>query len=356
MPRLHFTWWNLQNFFDTDDDPISHDFAYTPEEGWTQAAFRAKKANLADVLKDTHGGLAPDLVAVCEIEKDDLLAELLQEAGLHQLEVIFDPSGTSDLRGIDVAVAYNPDKLELLEQRTHVVHLRYRTRDIFELVFRLRETGEELVLFATHWPSRRRGKFASEPARIAVAENVAYLVEQHLKVPPREYEILRAFRDLQPVIERWNRRVIVVGDFNDEPFDRSVMDHLNATGDQRLVMGRGNQIRRFGPTYSYRAKEFFLFNAVWHLLGEENLGTYYISGTPQGIKFTNRYQFLDQLLVSRGLLDKGGLHLDVESVGVFRDPKRNATPSMRPRPFDKKKGKGYSDHFPLVATFVYGEP
>ncbi len=353
MPRLNFTWWNLQNFFDTDDDPISHDFAYTPEEGWTTEAFEAKKANLAAILRDTHGDEAPDLVAVCEIEKDELLAELLQEAGLNDLRVAFDDSGTSDLRGIDVAVAYNPNKLELVTKQSHVVHLRYRTRDIFELVFRLKDTGEELVLIASHWPSRRRGKFESEPARIAVAENIAFLVEQHLKVPAREYEILRAFRDIDTIKNRWNRKVMVVGDFNDEPFDRSVLDHLHATGDQQLVTGRSNQITKFGDTYAYRAKDYYLFNAVWHLLGEENLGTFYIAGTMQGIKFTNRYQLLDQLLVSRGLLDTSGLHLDVESVQVFRDKKRNATPSMRPRPFDKKKRKGYSDHFPLVARLLY---
>ena len=62
-------WWNLENFFDTDNDPISRDFEYTPEFGWTLPVFNAKKANLAAAIKATHGGQGPELLAVAEIEK-----------------------------------------------------------------------------------------------------------------------------------------------------------------------------------------------------------------------------------------------------------------------------------------------
>jgi endonuclease/exonuclease/phosphatase family metal-dependent hydrolase len=29
--------------------------------------------------------------------------------------------------------------------------------------------------------------------------------------------------------ERWNKNVLVMGDFNDQPFDKSIMDHPHAT-------------------------------------------------------------------------------------------------------------------------------
>src|SRR6266545_2339254 len=149
MPgSINFTWWNLQNFFDTDDDPISADFEFTPENGWTQPVFEAKRQNLADALKVTHGGALIELLAVCEIEKD-----------------------------------------ELLEVRLRVV-----------------ESGEELVVIACHWPSRSHGQFASEPSRIAVAENVAFLLDNHVKVTPRKYEELRAIDDLATVQQPGKRR------------------------------------------------------------------------------------------------------------------------------------------------------
>jgi hypothetical protein len=54
MGTINLTWWNLQNFFDTDDDPISRDFEYTAAKGWTQEVFEAKKANLARALEHIH--------------------------------------------------------------------------------------------------------------------------------------------------------------------------------------------------------------------------------------------------------------------------------------------------------------
>ena len=65
MGTINVTWWNLQNFFDTVDDPISKDFEYTAAEGWTQEVFDAKKKNLADALNATHQGNGPELLAVC---------------------------------------------------------------------------------------------------------------------------------------------------------------------------------------------------------------------------------------------------------------------------------------------------
>ena len=49
--------------------------------------------------------------------------------GRADMAVAVDVDGTSDLRGIDVALAYNKNKLKLLEVESHLVHLRYRTRD-----------------------------------------------------------------------------------------------------------------------------------------------------------------------------------------------------------------------------------
>jgi hypothetical protein len=83
-----------------------------------------------------------------------------------------------------------------------------------------------------------------------------------------------------------------------------------------------------------------------------NLGTFFIDWLAVGERTTNRYQVLDQLVVSRGLLRGPGLRLDVESVDIFRDS-LVATRSGRPRPFDRKSKRGTSDHLPLTAVLRY---
>ena len=68
--------------------------------------------------------------------------------------------------------------------------------------------------------------------------------------------------------------------------------------------------------------------------------------------FANRYQVLDQIVVSRGLLKENGLRLDLTSVAIY-DTLSVATPTGRPRPFNRDTLKGTSDHLPVVAALTY---
>jgi hypothetical protein len=353
MGTINLTWWNLQNFFDTVDDPISKDFEYTAAKGWTQDVFEAKKTNLAKALNATHNNSGPELLVVAEIEKDELLEELIDEMGNSHMKVVKDPSGTNDLRGIDVAMAYDDRKLNVKFKTSHLVHLRYRTRDIFEVGFQVKNTNETFVVIGCHWPSRMRGKYRTEPLRIATAEHIAYLVESHVKVDPVKYENLRDQNDLDPVIKKWDAKVMIVGDLNDEPCDRSVVDHLRASNEIDRVVGKTNDIDGFKEeTSDYRAQDVFLFNATWKFFPQKNMGTYFLDSLRSGEKFTNRYQILDQIVASRGLLIGSGLRLDLDSVDIF-DDSLVATSSGRPRPFRKNTKKGMSDHLPLVGVLKY---
>ena len=71
--------------------------------------------------------------------------------------------------------------------------------------------------------------------------------------------------------------------------------------------------------------------------------------------FQTVIKLLDQLIVSRGMLSDSGFRIDLESVDIFIDKDINATRSGRPKKFNKKNGKGYSDHFPVTAVFEYDE-
>jgi hypothetical protein len=163
MGSIRLAWWNLQNLFDTDDDPISADLEFTVAKGWTSEVYAAKLANLATAIVELHDGQGPELLGVCEVEGDAVFQELLDAVGNPHLKIVRDPGGTSDLRGIDTSLAYDERKLRPAEQQSHVVHLRYATRDIFEVVFEIVETGERLVVIATHWPSRTKAGGARSP-------------------------------------------------------------------------------------------------------------------------------------------------------------------------------------------------
>jgi endonuclease/exonuclease/phosphatase family protein len=352
MGSIRVAWWNLQNLFDTDDDPISADLEFTVAKGWTPEVYAAKVANLAAAINELHGGQGPELFGVAEVEGDRVFEELLDAVGNPHLKVVADPTGTSDLRGIDASLAYDDRKLRVLEQRSHVVHLRYATRDIFEVVFETVETGERLVVIATHWPSRTKGRWRSEPSRIALAENVAFIVRDHVRFDAKTYLELKAAGDLAAVQARWETKVLIMGDLNDEPADRSVVEHLQASSEVDRVTGPTNEIKRFAKeAVDYRGDDTFLYNASWRFLAPENTGTYFIDSTDDEV-FVNRYQVLDQVIASRGLLDETSLRLDVESLQIY-DHKSVATPTGRPRGFDRNTKKGTSDHLPVIARLDY---
>jgi hypothetical protein len=208
-------------------------------------------------------------------------------------------------------------------------------------------------VIASHWPSRRSGRLESQPLRIAVAENIAFLVRDHVRVDSITYGQLRSQNTIGPVKAKWETPVLLMGDFNDEPFDIAVVNHLQASSELDRVVGTTNEIKDFKKeTADYRSDDTFLYNACWRFLDPENLGTFYISSTPAGEVFANRYQVLDQIIVSRGLLKQNGLRLDLTSVAIY-DALSVATPTRRPRPFNRDTLKGTSDHLPVVAALTY---
>ncbi len=353
MGSIRTAWWNLENLFDTVDDPISADLEFTAENGWTDEAYAAKKQNLAAALNELFDGEGPELLGVAEVEGDHVFEELIAAMGNPHLKVVKDPSGTSDLRGIDVSLAYDNRKLKVVERQSYIVHFRYPTRDVFEVVFEVKESGEQLVVIASHWPSRRQGREHSEPLRIGVAENISYLVRNRVRVNPQKYEALREKGDLDTVKKRWETPILLFGDFNDEPFDAAVVDHLQASSELDRVIGKTNDIDKFEKqTADYTGGDIFLYNASWKFLAPQDVGTFFIASTASGEVFPNRYQVLDQMVASRGLLKATGLRLDLDSVAIHRTL-TVATPAGRPRAFDRKKLKGTSDHLPVTAMLNY---
>ncbi len=236
MGTIRLAWWNLENLFDTDDDPISADLDFTVAQGWTPEAFAAKKANLAAVLRQLTADGPPELLGVAEVEGDDVFAELLDEVGEPNLQMVRDPRHRGPARHRRVA-GLRPAQADRGRAALASGEPALPTRDIFEVVFTVNDTGERLVVLASHWPSRRRGRYDSEPSRIALAENLAFLVRNHVRVDAATYLRLCAAGDLDAVRQRWETPVLLMGDFNDEPPDRALVSHLLASSERDRVAG-----------------------------------------------------------------------------------------------------------------------
>lgn len=355
VDTLNVAFWNLQNLFDIEVSQIAADLDYTPVHGWDRRAFEAKVMNLAEIVRLMFDGEGPDLLGICEVENERVANILIDAIGRddYALAHIEQP----DIRGIDTSLIYSTKKFEVDQEkiRGHLVHLRFPTRDIFEVHLRVRSNQSDLVVLVNHWPSRSYGRLESEPFRLTVASHCGELVDRNLKLPRREYlKLSDSEVSLHRLNEAWDRNVLVMGDLNDEPWNRSVMDVLKGGFstdhlEEPIRFARGSL-----PSYkAYASRSAFLFNPMWSLMSAPDQGTHYFS------RGTQTMNVLDQFMLSRGLhfglqglqpIMKecaGGADVAVPDVDVFR-PEPLTTRKGRPREFRRETRSGYSDHFPIT--------
>jgi endonuclease/exonuclease/phosphatase family metal-dependent hydrolase len=372
MEPIKAAFWNLQNLFDVTASDIAADLEFTPAEGWTEEVLDKKFEAIVDIIALMFDGTGPDLLGLCEIENEALAQRLVLALRdrLGRQDYVLAHADSPDIRGIDCSLIYSDDVFELAgTPKGHLVHLRYPTRDIFEVPLRVKQTQDELVVFVNHWPSRSRsGAIASEPLRITVAAHLGRLVDEHLKLPRDAVETSPDPRTLQDVIDLlWNTNVLVMGDLNDDPFDRSVLETLRASNSlDRLeetistANSQGEPVADFKKSYIGRQAE--LYNYCWPWMGERGAGTIFFSRG--GIARTK--QCFDQFIGSRSLVyGLSGLRIDDADVSIFA-PKLMWTNSnlpydtplhtVRPRRFNRNDLKGHSDHFPITALIREVEP
>jgi hypothetical protein len=345
MSRLKVAFWNLQNLFDTVVSDIAADLDFTPDKGWDEDAFNHKVTNLATIIRSLFEGNGPDLLGICEIENRKVADILLQAIGRDDYKLAHVES--PDIRGIDTSLIYSDAHFELLEEpQVHLVHLRYPTRDIFQVNLRVRENGAELMVVVNHWPSRWRGLYETEPYRITVASYCGRIIDELLKFPRKAFLAMPDTEaTLERLNERWNRNILLMGDFNDEPFNRSLLDELQASsGEDKLEEALKASSGRETPSpESYLNAQAYLFNGMWPFLGRPDVGTHYFS------QAVNTMNVLDQFIFSRGLYyGLQGLKLDPQTIEIVT-PEVMTTRKGRPKAFDKESKKGFSDHFPIAA-------
>ena len=319
MANYYVTWWNLENLFDSENAPRTDKLrrALKKElEGWSDEILEKKIKQLVKMLSTINGLNGPDILGVCEVENENVLKKFrdsLQQTLDRGYKIIH--ADTQDERGIDVAFLYDKDKFAVDPQKVffHVIVKRYATRDIVQASFRAKISNTEFVLVGNHWPSRSGGQLESEPYRMMAGETLAYFNQRIQDVHSQAIPIL------------------VMGDFNDEPFNRSITEYAKSTVSADRVLNAHSV-----P---------WLYNLMWEAIGSR-AGTFY---------YSDAYNVLDQFMVSRGMLiDNAKLKVQQGSIRieVFPEMSKNGIPKKFGRPAEALDQEGYSDHFPISLVLV----
>ena len=170
-------WWNVENFFDTRDDPATSDDEFTPdgESHWSTQRFNAKRDGIYKTLLMID---APDVVGLAEVENAYVLRELCFGTPLSKAGYNFVHYDSPDRRGIDCALLYRKERFRVTASRAVSLSdsaANYFTRDIL-LVEGVTPVGDTLCLLVNHWPSKLGGDEA-EARRMAAATTLRRLMD-----------------------------------------------------------------------------------------------------------------------------------------------------------------------------------
>jgi endonuclease/exonuclease/phosphatase family metal-dependent hydrolase len=295
-----FCHWNVENFYDDRDDPHNHD----DDEDWfgrNPEVVREKVERLASALLLQNGGRGPDILAMVEVESLRAV-ELLRDALNDRLPAEWHYHGLLR-RDYRLERRLSPAILTRLPVRDDLTHL-FPKRRILEA--HIEVDGAPLIVLTSHWTSRLRE--GTEQKREAYADVLYEDFLEHARSDPKV--------DL-----------LISGDFNDEPDDPSVRDDLHAVGDPNRVLAGGDPPLLLDLMAGKDPARF---------------GTYYQNG---------RWEILDHLVASPGLLDPSGWLVRPDTLAVQHDPDLRFGRNRRPWRFGGPKSqnpRGYSDHFAVT--------
>jgi len=303
--------YNTENLFHPSNDSVKLDDDFTPsgEFHWTYNRYYRKISNLGKLFVAIGEGNMPAVIGLCEVENGIVLNDILKKSVLKNHSYKFIHKESPDIRGIDVALLYDPmkfkpEKYEYLKVNKNA-NPEFITREILFVSGVFHKTVK-CQIFVNHWPSRRGGKLASDKKRNLVAG------------------ILKQYID--SCYMRDNRsNVIIMGDFNDEPGDHSLIKILEACD----------------PDDSNKSDLLYNLMFPYYRKGE---------GTHYRINNFTEASVLDQIIVSRAIYfgDNGIKLKNGQSIiykNVFLYDKKNKRP-LRTYQGLKYLG-GYSDHLPV---------
>lgn len=300
--------YNVENLFDTDDDPDKddNDFLASGPMRWTRSRYLNKINSISKVITAAGEWNPPAIIGLCEVENKKVLKDLVFSTPLVSYDYGIIHEESPDPRGIDVCMLFRKDIVSIIEHSSLV------PEDIPAGDFHSRSVlyskcflfGDTLHLMINHWPSRRGGVLAGENIRKEIAL------------------MIRNFADSLFNISSGSSKIIIMGDFNCNPDDHIIQLLINPSGDHTsLLVNLADQ------------PEF------------KDKGTY---------RYQGKWEFLDQFIISGNLDSTIGLSIKAGSFRIFkteflltddiRYPGLTTFPTYRGYRYQG----GFSDHLPVL--------
>lgn len=309
--------YNIENLFDTVDDPFTIDDDFTPhgKKHWTPKRYQKKIRKLSYAIaaigkEETND--APAIIGLSEVENRHVLKDLINTELLKDEKFGIIHYNSPDERGIDVALIYQKEHFLPLHSEPITVNLTNDngspdyTRDI---LYVNGEINNQIVhIFVVHLPSKRNQDI-NQPKRIQIAQVLREKIDQihQTETAPN---------------------IIVMGDFNENPDNQPLKQVLQTHAEPVQMLS--NQ----------------MFNPM-EALHKQNQGS---------LMHNNKWLLFDQILFSKAFLYQDST-IKLDSVHVF-DKRflQDWDEADQNEPFRTYAGRryqnGYSDHFPVYAILT----
>ena len=258
--------YNMENLFDTCHDEGKRDYEFLPTGPyrWNGMKYTHKLHNMARALADLGTDVLPNVgcafVGLAEVENHKVLDDLTAQPQLAQRGYRYVHVEGPDRRGIDCALLYNPSLFSVRTVKlvpyiqTLAKDSDFLTRGFLTICGTL--AGEPVAVVVCHLPSRFSDSFYREQGARQI----------------------RAIKD-SLLREDSACKVLVMGDMNDDPIDKSICEALGGKG----------QIDEVGNDEMY--------NPWYNILVKEGVGTLFYQGA---------WNLFDQILLSPNLLNRHG--------------------------------------------------
>lgn len=260
--KLSFTWWN------TGLSPVGKDRASTEDE-----------ALVMETVKLFTEKLGIDFLALGEVNTRNI-KNIEQNLSDYEIKSGYRKAGKSTF---DTCIIFNPKTLRIDNQIDIVakkLNRSYRIAQKFDLT--ILSDGTALTAFISHWPSRltlQQGNAERSFYGIKLRENVNEIYEN----------------------DSDEAYIVLMGDYNDEPFDQSLTEHLMSTRDRSLA----------------KRNRHLLYNPFWRKLGHSDAYSHTQENEPKeaGTCFYksepySRWKTFDQMIFSSSFLGNSKWHLN----------------------------------------------
>ncbi|NNC44536.1 MAG: endonuclease/exonuclease/phosphatase family protein [Winogradskyella sp.] len=320
--KIHtVAFYNLENLFDTINDPLKYDEASPIMELKANRSdiYKKKVKNMARVIAEIGSDMsnnAPAVIGVCEIENRKVLEDLVNDPLLLSKDYGIVHFDGPDRRSIDVALLYQKDLFRPINTSSHELIIyddltrdRVYTRD--QLLVSGELDGDLIHIVVNHWPSRSGGEARSRSKRVAAAKLNKRLVDSLQSKDPYA-------------------KILIMGDLNDDPTNDSVKKILKTKKDKKRVPLKG------------------IYNPFEKMFTEKGYGT---------TAYRDAWSLFDQIMLTKPLIEDDYSSYRFWKAGIynkaFLSNKRGRWEGYPFRSFaDGGFTDGFSDHFPVYVYLI----